>query len=181
MVICLKRGADLHMSQIGFTFLVPAHPGSPRQRDVKRVCNEFCIQSFDHDNNQLIKIQLPVKILKNLCKLEITSVIIIPECHCLCKVVFTYTTVILNSTWIIQLPGICTVQMYCKYSETYPYCRASSVEIDQTNAVQKAAGNLPVCLCMHTVFPSQRRKYSCPPRKIAADQFLIKRHSVPTI
>jgi len=24
--------------QIGFTFLVPAHPGSPRQRDVKRVC-----------------------------------------------------------------------------------------------------------------------------------------------
>ena len=24
--------------QIGFTFLVPAHPGSPGQRDVKRVC-----------------------------------------------------------------------------------------------------------------------------------------------
>ena len=50
MVICLKRGADLHMSQlmpmpltiscfskirIGFTFLVPAHPGSPGQRAVK--------------------------------------------------------------------------------------------------------------------------------------------------
>ena len=44
MVICLERGADLHMAhrmplpltvscfskiQIGFTFLVPAHPGSP--------------------------------------------------------------------------------------------------------------------------------------------------------
>ena len=44
MVICLERGADLHMFQlmslplavscsskiqIGFTFLVPAHPGSP--------------------------------------------------------------------------------------------------------------------------------------------------------
>ena len=53
MVICLKRGADLHMAQlmplpltvscfskiqIGFTFLVPAHPGSPGQRAVKRVC-----------------------------------------------------------------------------------------------------------------------------------------------
>ena len=53
MVICLKRGADLHMAQlmplplaiscfskiqIGFTFLVPAHPGSPRKRAVKRVC-----------------------------------------------------------------------------------------------------------------------------------------------
>ena len=24
--------------QIGFTFLVPAHPGSPRKRAVKRVC-----------------------------------------------------------------------------------------------------------------------------------------------
>ena len=53
MVICLERGADLHMAQlmslpltvscfskiqIGFTFLVLAHPGSPRQRAVKRVC-----------------------------------------------------------------------------------------------------------------------------------------------
>ena len=53
MVICLERGADLHMAQlmplpltvscfikiqIGFTFLVPAHLGSPGQRAVKRVC-----------------------------------------------------------------------------------------------------------------------------------------------
>jgi len=53
MVICLERGADLHMAQliplpltvscssriqIGFTFLVPADVGSPGQRAVKRVC-----------------------------------------------------------------------------------------------------------------------------------------------
>ena len=51
MVICLERGADFHMAQlmpltvscfskiqIGFTFLVPAHPGSPRQRAVKWAC-----------------------------------------------------------------------------------------------------------------------------------------------
>jgi len=53
VVICLERGADLHMSQlmavpltvscfskirIGFTFLVPAHPCSPEHRAVKRVC-----------------------------------------------------------------------------------------------------------------------------------------------
>ena len=47
MVMCLVRGADLHMAQlmplplnaqIGFTFLVPAHLGSPGQRAVKRVC-----------------------------------------------------------------------------------------------------------------------------------------------
>ena len=53
MVICLERGADLHMAQlmplphtvssfskiqIGLTFLVPAHLGSPGQKAVKRVC-----------------------------------------------------------------------------------------------------------------------------------------------
>ena len=50
VVICLERGADLRMAQlmplpltvscfsktqIAFTFLVPAHPGSPSQRAVK--------------------------------------------------------------------------------------------------------------------------------------------------
>ena len=53
MVIWLERDADLHMAQlmplpltvscfskiqIGFTFLVPAHLGSPGKRAVKRVC-----------------------------------------------------------------------------------------------------------------------------------------------
>ena len=53
MVICLELGADLHMAQlmplpptvscfskiqIGFTFLVLAHPGSPGKRAVKCVC-----------------------------------------------------------------------------------------------------------------------------------------------
>ena len=52
VVICLERGADLHMAQrlplpltvpciskiqIGFTFLVPAHLGSAGHRAVKRV------------------------------------------------------------------------------------------------------------------------------------------------
>ena len=58
MVICLERGADLHMDQltplpitvscfskiqIGFTFLVPAHPGSLRKRAVKWVCVCMCV------------------------------------------------------------------------------------------------------------------------------------------
>jgi len=53
MVICLERGADLHMAQlmpllltvscfskvqIGFTFLVLAHLGSPGQRAIMRAC-----------------------------------------------------------------------------------------------------------------------------------------------
>jgi len=33
--------------QIGFTFLVPAHPGSPRQRAVKRVCVCVCCYCWD--------------------------------------------------------------------------------------------------------------------------------------
>jgi len=58
VVICLERGADLHTAQlmplpltvccfskiqIGFTFLVPAHPGSPGRRAVKRVCVCACV------------------------------------------------------------------------------------------------------------------------------------------
>ena len=71
MVICLERDADLHMAQlmplqltvscfskiqIGFTFLVPAYPGSPGKRAVKRVC-VFCgalseaIQLLIHTTN----------------------------------------------------------------------------------------------------------------------------------
>jgi len=53
VVICLELDADLHITQlmplpltvccfskiqISFTFLVPAHPGSPRQKAVKRMC-----------------------------------------------------------------------------------------------------------------------------------------------
>jgi len=53
MVVCLKRGADVHTVQpmplpltvscfskiqVGFAFLVLAHPGSPGKRAVKRVC-----------------------------------------------------------------------------------------------------------------------------------------------
>ena len=58
MVICLERGADLHMAQlmplpltifcvsktqIGFTFLVPDHPNSPGQRAVKRARVCVCV------------------------------------------------------------------------------------------------------------------------------------------
>ena len=59
MVICLELGADLHMAQlmplpltvscfnktqIGFTFLVPADPGSPGKRAVKRV--RVCVLQY---------------------------------------------------------------------------------------------------------------------------------------
>jgi len=58
VVVCLEQGADLHMAQliplpltvscfskiqIDFTFLVPAHPGSPGKRAVKRLCVCVCV------------------------------------------------------------------------------------------------------------------------------------------
>ena len=57
MVVCLEQGEDLHMAQlmlllltvscfskiqIGFTFLVPAHPGSP-QKEPLNVCVCVCV------------------------------------------------------------------------------------------------------------------------------------------
>ena len=60
VVVCLERGADLHTAQlmplpltvsrfskiqIGFTFPVPAHPGSPGKRAVKQV------YVYDRDDN----------------------------------------------------------------------------------------------------------------------------------
>jgi len=60
VVICLELGADLHMAQlmplpltvtcfskiqIGFTFLVLAHPGSPGQNAVKRECVCVCLHA----------------------------------------------------------------------------------------------------------------------------------------
>jgi len=64
VVICLERGAELHMAQlmplplivscfskiqIGFSFLVPAHLGSPGKRAVKRVCVCVCVCSTASD------------------------------------------------------------------------------------------------------------------------------------
>ena len=68
MIICLERGADLHMAQLmplpltvscfskiqtGFTFLVPAHLGSPRQRAVKRVCVCVCMLYYRTSRDQV--------------------------------------------------------------------------------------------------------------------------------
>jgi len=65
VVICLERGADLHMAQlmplpltvscfskikIGFTFLVPAHLGIPGKRAVKRLIKRLMFIRYDAMN-----------------------------------------------------------------------------------------------------------------------------------
>jgi len=77
MVICLRRGADLRMTQlmplpltvscfskiqIGFTFLVPAHLGSHRQRAVKRgllllLLSRNCVQV--HYSMEMVCVVVP--------------------------------------------------------------------------------------------------------------------------
>jgi len=76
IVICLERDADLHMAQLmplpltvscfskiqlGFTFLVPAHPGSPRKRTVKRVC--VCVM-YVYDSLQSLQMVLTLLLRK---------------------------------------------------------------------------------------------------------------------
>jgi len=75
MVICLERGADLHMAQlmplpltvscfskiqIVFTFLVRAHLCSPGQRAVKRVCVYVRVAYFRNDMSANCRCMLSV-------------------------------------------------------------------------------------------------------------------------
>jgi len=86
VVICLVRGADLHMArrfplpltvscsskiQIGFTFLVPAHPGSPGQRAVKRMCVCVCVCGCATCTytvmQQLTRFRLTQRVARSVC------------------------------------------------------------------------------------------------------------------
>ena len=84
VVICLERDADLHMAQlmplpltascfskiqIGFTFLVPAHLGSPGKRAVRRVC-VCCVLV----KQKLKRLVLTIKISENCLSKCITVV-----------------------------------------------------------------------------------------------------------
>jgi len=68
VVVCLERGADLHMAQlmplpltvscfskiqIGFTFLVPAHPVVPEKKPLNGVCVCVVYQSTERKFKQI--------------------------------------------------------------------------------------------------------------------------------
>ena len=82
MVICLELVVDLHMAQlmplpltvsclskiqIGFVFLLPAHPGSPGKRAVKRVCVCVCVCVVLCFASELSRFSNGVKCLHSVC------------------------------------------------------------------------------------------------------------------
>jgi len=81
VVIYLEQGADLHTAQlmplpltvscfskiqIGFTFLVLAHLGSPGQRAIKRVCE--CVYVFIYASQSFVSIVI-ITVLCVVCRL----------------------------------------------------------------------------------------------------------------
>jgi len=83
VVICLERGADLRMAeltplpltvscfskiQIGFTFLVPAHVGSPGKRAIKWVCVYFAKNVAYFPVNSWLSFQRLCRLLWGLTK-----------------------------------------------------------------------------------------------------------------
>ena len=94
MVICLQQCADLHMAQlmplpltvscftkiqIGFTFLVPAHLGSPGQRTVKRVC--VCVWSISMLQYKIFTTYNPA-VLRGATKFSHSYTEHMQTCHC---------------------------------------------------------------------------------------------------
>ena len=84
MVICLERGADLHMAQlitppptvscfskiqIGFTLLVPAYLGSPGKRAVKRLC--VCVRACVR---VCVRVRLKLRLCSGLAVKPVPSV-----------------------------------------------------------------------------------------------------------
>jgi len=91
MAICLESSADLHMAQlmplplivscfskiqIGFTILVPALPGSPGQRAVKRLCVcSSALLSVDYGNKCQVSTYLYYRFNKTHLLLRLTTII----------------------------------------------------------------------------------------------------------
>jgi len=97
VVNCLDRGADLHMAQlmplpltvscfskiqIGFTVLVPSHPGSPGQRAVKRVCVCVMAVNVNEKRKQTAILETVVNQCPVLCSQHIRMKLVLDLCYC---------------------------------------------------------------------------------------------------
>ena len=92
MVICLERGADLHMAQlmplpltvscsskiqIGSTFLVLAHLGSPGKRAVKRVCVCYCFLPVRWYTRMVLVVALTIALYCSRRSVEMSAQIVL--------------------------------------------------------------------------------------------------------
>jgi len=108
VVVCLERLADLHMAQlmalpltvscfskiqIGFTFLVPTHPGSPGKRAVKWVC--VCVV---WGKATVVNAVIVVKVI---CKMASLSYMMVVwrVCHNYCLQCLDLSFVIMSQEW----------------------------------------------------------------------------------
>ena len=131
MVICLDRGADLHIAQLmplpltvscfskmqtGFTFLVPAHPGSPGQRVVKWMCVCVC--------GSMRQIKLTYVAFERMLKQHFVSN------HLLTVTVRSVLYVIMTKTWcrIYHSSSILLkVCLYVHFVECFEICQSTLI------------------------------------------------------
>ena len=98
MVICLERSADLRMAQlmplpltvscfskilIGFTFLVPAHPGSLEQRAVKWAC--VCVHYYYHTARSGLVVSASTCGVRNQIRISLRTVVFIMIATVMCS------------------------------------------------------------------------------------------------
>ena len=129
MVICLERGADLHMAQltpltitvscfskiqIGFAFLVPAHPGSPGKRPLNG-CVCVCV----------------------LCALYVT--------HSLCFLCCNFTTMLHCRS---ELRSVCSATTHAD-NVALPACARRAAVQQSTDISCRLGHNSEVCGCGH--------------------------------
>ena len=132
MVICLEWDADLHKAQlmplpltvscftkiqIGFTFLVPAHPGSPGQRAVKRVC--VCMLSVWH-----LLLLFFLCIVVCCCVWSVSGMSVLPLYFTFYKNLYASTAHLICGWRHLQV-----VQSICLYLHVYVMCLHKHVQV----------------------------------------------------
>ena len=165
MVICLERGADLHIAQlmplpltvscfskiqIGLPFLVPAHLGSPGKRAIKRVCVCCSIASFTFLLNQQPAWSYPTlgQVIKiNWSKFLKTKPLPVAKRHC--QINTRHGTISCHIECIAQMRPVATVcgQLGGEQMEKIkePYIRSAVVHRSHRKEYfsGKCAGPLP--------------------------------------
>ena len=143
MVICLERGADLHMAQLmplpltvscfseiqtGFTFLVPAHPGSLGLGAVKRVCVCVCVLTT-WILHRLLLLLLRISVLSFsffvlqllVCQLPVSRRLLSPH--------ILKCSIITQTVWLLSMQRLTTGVIICRFLHAIhccQYCRQTS-------------------------------------------------------